>query len=59
MIGTILVVAAALALPAIFVIGALFLFGSAIAAIVDAATAGMVREAAPEAQPVLLQPIRS
>ena len=48
MIATLLVVVAALALPTVIVLGALFLLGSAVAAIADAATAGLVRSGAGE-----------
>jgi hypothetical protein len=43
MIATLLIVAAAILLPTILVLGVLFLLGSAVAAIADAATSGLVR----------------
>ena len=47
MIGTLLVVAAVVALPTLLVLGLLFVLGSAVAAIADAATAGLVRRNTP------------
>jgi hypothetical protein len=47
-IATLLVIAAALVLPTILVLGVLFVLGSAVAAIVDAATSGLVRTEAGE-----------
>ena len=43
MIGTFLVVAAVVVLPTILVFGLLFVLGSAVAAIADAASSGLVR----------------
>jgi hypothetical protein len=48
MIATLALVAAVIALPTIIVLGALFLLGSAVVAIVDAASSGLVRQEAAE-----------
>ena len=48
MIGSLLLVAVVLALPTLLVLGALLLLGSAVAAIADAATSGLVRSDAGE-----------
>jgi hypothetical protein len=43
MIGTLLLVGAVVVLPTVLVLGLLFVLGSAVAAIADAATSGLVR----------------
>jgi hypothetical protein len=48
MIASLLLVGAVLLLPTILVLGSLFVLGSAVAAIADAATAGLVRDPAGE-----------
>lgn len=48
MIGSLLLVVAALVLPTIVVLGALFLLGSAVVAIAEASTTGLINEAASE-----------
>lgn len=48
MMASLVLVGAALVLPAILVLTALFLLGSAVAAIADGAATGLVRDAAGE-----------